>query len=114
MYGGNQDALTRQSFKELIAEKPHIITDFLQQHNLHEDELSKCYIGVIKLELADEDFYTINDKLKELECQLAKFENQIFIKDCDATQDYTGTFDKKEMVEYLLNQYNLSNKATQK
>ena len=64
-YAGNEYAQTRHNFQDLVAEKPHILNNFKQQHNLHDDQLSKCYIGLIKLELADEFAYKINSKLKK-------------------------------------------------
>ena len=65
--GAQVEAQTRQAVHELIRAKPYIKNNFLQQHNLDEDSLNACYIGIIKLELADEDFYKIVDKLEGLE-----------------------------------------------
>ena len=78
IYGGKAEAQTRKSFNEVTQANPDIINNFIRQHNLTKDELNKCFIGVIKLELADENFKTIYNKLKRLERELSSYENQIF------------------------------------
>jgi hypothetical protein len=97
----------RTSFKELTEKKPEIIKNFLKQTDLKKEDLKNCYIGICKLELADEDFNTIHNKLELLQEELAKYENQIFVKDVDITADFSGTFDKNEIIDYLLKNENL-------
>ena len=85
--GAQVEAQTRKEVEELIRAKPYINNNFLRRNNLDEDNLNECFIGIIKVELADEDFYTIVDKLEALEEDLAEFDSQIYIKYVDITQD---------------------------
>ena len=106
------EAQTRAAVLDLIKQQPHIKNDFLQRHNLHEDIFKDCYIGVIKLELADEDFYKIEPKLKKLEQDLKHYNNQIYIKDTDITLDYAGTFNREEIEEHLIEKHGFKKKGT--
>ena len=58
---------------------------------------------LLKIELADEDFYKIETKLNKLEQGLKHYNNQIYIKDTDITVDYAGTFDREEVEDHLIN-----------
>jgi hypothetical protein len=102
LYGGKETIHARKAFKELTDERPEIISNFLKQTGLEKEDLKDCYIGIFKLELADENFNTIHTKLKKLETELSKYENQIYIKDIDSTIDYAGTFSKEKIIGHLL------------
>jgi len=69
-------------------------------------DLNNAFIMPIKIELADENVYKIHDKLKGFLNELNEFENQIYLLDLDITRDYSGTFNKRELEEYLIANYN--------
>ena len=104
------EAQTRAAFLEIIKQQPQIKDIFLQHHNLHGDIFKDCYIGVIKLELADEDFYTIEPQLNKLEQDLKHYNNQIYIKDTDITLDYAGTFNRDEIETHLIDNHEFNKK----
>lgn len=62
-----KEAQTRATILELIQRHPNRKTDFLQRHNLDEDMFKYCYVGVLRLELADEKLHKIQPKLNALE-----------------------------------------------
>ena len=78
--------------------------NYKQQTN--STDLNKAFIMPVKVELADENVYKIHDKLEGFLNELNEFENQIYLLDLDITKDYSGTFNKRELEEYLILNYN--------
>lgn len=101
---GNDKDLSRyrESVNKILTQQQK--ENYKQQTN--STDLNKAFILPFKIELADENVYKIHNKLEGFLNELEEYENQIYLLDLDITKDYSGTFNKRELEEYLITNYN--------